>query len=296
MLPRLVVHYWPAYLDHLVGRGEQTRWRVDAVLQCPPAHCVAANAKAAPVNGAPNGVVAPLAEGTPVPVVWHGGVLPNVEKGTDGLEGGITTRGVMVIKGANGLEVRATDGGLRPPTPSSVEPSGIPTRPTDGTEPDAEVVGPTKELLPTEAQAPDAVPVVAVMPPPSNSEVGVDVAAELPPIPKDACGIESPMPEHVVILPIVAPIGDAPEVNGLTPGDASSVAPSGMRAGATGEPGPMPSGDVMPNGKRPGELAIPPTCAKAEPQPRKTAAVAAIAKRVITGSTIFCIGIRRAPT
>jgi hypothetical protein len=102
-------------------------------------------------------------------------VLPNVERGADGLEGGITTRGVTVIKGANGLEVRATDGGLRPPLPSSVAPSGIPVRPTDDTEPDeADAVGPAKELLPIEAQVPDAVP---VMPPPSNSDVGVDVPA-----------------------------------------------------------------------------------------------------------------------
>jgi hypothetical protein len=54
--------------------------------------------------------------------------------------------------------------------------------------------------------------------------------------------------------------------------------------GATGEPGPMPSGEVMPSGA-PGEMLIPPTCAKAEPQPKRTAAVVAITKRVIVGST-----------
>jgi hypothetical protein len=36
-----------------------------------------------PVKGVPNGVVTPAAEGTPVPVVWHVVVLPNVEKGAD---------------------------------------------------------------------------------------------------------------------------------------------------------------------------------------------------------------------
>jgi hypothetical protein len=36
-----------------------------------------------PVKGAPNGVVTPVAEGTPVPVVWHVVVLPDVETGTD---------------------------------------------------------------------------------------------------------------------------------------------------------------------------------------------------------------------
>ena len=47
-----------------------------------------------------------------IPVVGHGDVLPNVEMG--GVLG-ITTVG----------------GGLRPPAPNSVEPSGIPIRPTD---------------------------------------------------------------------------------------------------------------------------------------------------------------------
>jgi hypothetical protein len=239
-----------------------------------------------------------------VPVVWHGGVLVDVETGVDGL--GITTRGVNVIRGINGLEFRATDGGERPVPPSSVEPSGIPTRPTDDTElipppDDAGAAGPAKELLPIEAQAPDAVP---VMPPPSNIDVSADMPAvdvpvpedvpviELPPIPNDVCGIEPPMPEHVVALPAVAPIGDAPDIIGLRPGAASSVAPKGVPAGATGEPGPMPSGDVMPSGEEPDEMLMPPTCAKAEPQPKRTAAVVAIIKRVIVGSISSCIGRR----
>jgi hypothetical protein len=206
----------------------------------------------------------------PLPVSWHGVVLPDVERGADGLDGGITTRGVMVVKGANGLVVRATDGGLSPPLPSSVAPSGIPAGPTDDTEPDeADAVGPAEELPPVEPQAPDAVP---LMPPPSNIDIGADVPA-----------VDDPVPEHVV-LPVIAPIGDTPDVIGLTPGDASSVAPMGMRVGATGEPGPMPSGDVMPSGEEPGETLMPPTCAKAEPQPKRTAAVVAIIKRVIVGS------------
>ena len=44
-----------------------------------------------------------------MPVVEHGGVL--VERGAVGLEGGLTTRGVSVIKFANGLGARAMDGG-----------------------------------------------------------------------------------------------------------------------------------------------------------------------------------------
>jgi hypothetical protein len=91
------------------------------------------------------------------------------------------------------------------------------------------------------------------------------------------------------MLPVVSPSGDVPDVNGLTPGDASPVAPRGIPVGATGEPGPMPSGDVMPSGEGPGEMLIPPTCAKAEPQPRRTAAMVAIIKRVIVGSTSFAL-------
>jgi hypothetical protein len=144
------------------------------------------------------------------------------------------------------------------------------------------------------------------MPPPSNTDSvdvpAVDVPApkaedvsvvELIPKPKDASGIEPPMPERVVLL-VVAPIGDAPDVIGLRPGDASSVAPKATRAGATGKPGPMPSGDVIPSGNGPGEMLIPPTCAEAEPQPKNIAAVAAIItiiKRVTVGSTSFCLGL-----
>src|SRR5258707_10262096 len=124
---------------------------VDAGLQCAPSHRANAKLRAVPVRGAPNGVVTPRAEGTPVPVVWQGAVLPPVGRGACVLEGGITMRGVMVIKGANGFGVRAADGGLRPPLPSSVAPSGIPVRPTDDTELDeADAVGPAKELLPIE--------------------------------------------------------------------------------------------------------------------------------------------------
>jgi hypothetical protein len=56
----------------------------------------------------------PLIEDVPpiaaAPVVGH--VVPSVESGADGL--GLRTSGI----------------GLRPPTPSSVEPKGMPTRPT----------------------------------------------------------------------------------------------------------------------------------------------------------------------
>jgi hypothetical protein len=169
--------------------------------------------------------------------VVHGLVLPNGETGADG------------------LMVRATDGGLRPPAPNSVVPSGIPTRPTDDADPipvgeEADAAGPANELLLVVAQVPDAVP---TLPPPSKVDVAV-IELSVPDVvpvvevvrPKDACGIEPPMPEHGVLA--VSPSGDVPDDVGLTPGDASSVAPRGIPVGAIGEPGPMPSGDVMPSG------------------------------------------------
>jgi hypothetical protein len=99
------------------------------------------------------------------------------------------------------------------------------------------------------------------------------------------------MPEHVVLL-AVKPIGDVPDVVGLTPSDVRPVAPMGIPVGATGEPGPMPSGDVMPSGDEPGEIA--PTCAAAAPQPRTAAAIVATKKkRVIADFSSF--GIQSSP-
>jgi hypothetical protein len=141
--------------------------------------------------------------------------------------------------------------------------------------------------------------------PPSNSKVELDVPAldvSMPDVvpmlvlaaPKDACGIEPPMPPDVVRLLIVGGSGEVPDVIGLTPSIGTSVVPRRRPVGGTAEPGPMPSGDVMPSGEGPGDMPIPPTWAKAEPQPRKAAAMVAITKRVVIGSTLFCLKIRRA--
>jgi hypothetical protein len=177
-----------------------------------------------------------------------------------------------------------------------VEPSGIPIRLTDDAEPipvgeEADAAGPAKELPAAPAQVPDAVPAVL---PPSNSKVELDVPAldvpmpDVVPVlelaaPKDACGIEPPMPPHVARLLIVGGSGDVPDVVGLTPSVGTSVVPRRRPVGGTAEPGPIPSGDVMPSGEGPGALPIPPTCAKAAPQPERTAVIATINKRVIAG-------------
>jgi hypothetical protein len=222
------------------------------------------------VQQEPDDVDIPVAGDVPVaadiPVVGHGTVLPDVGAS------------------ARGLGVRNSPGGLRPPAPSSVEPRGIPTRPMDDTEPipvgdEADAAGPAAELLLVAAQVLDAVP---ALPPPSNTEVEPDVPAADIPVPSDVpvielptsdvmpvfeLAIEPPMPAHSVLLPPVDPSV------GLMPGEASSVPPRGMPVGATGEPGPMPRGEVVPIGEGPGEMLIPPTCAEAEPQPKSAVSV-----------------------
>jgi hypothetical protein len=187
-----------------------------------------------------------------------------------------------VETGADVLGLRATDGGLRPPAPSSVDPNGIPIRATDDAEPipvgdEADVAGPAKELLPVAVQVPDAVP---AMPPPSKVDIPVPV--DVPAIEVPVPDVAPPMPEHVVLL-AVSPTGDVPDVAGLTPSDVSPVAPMGIPVGGTAEAGPMPSGDVMPSGDAPGDVPIPPTCAAAEPQLRTAATIATIKKRFIAG-------------
>jgi hypothetical protein len=102
-----------------------------------------------------------------------------------------------------------TGGGLRPPAPSSVEPSGIPTRPADDVEPiplgeEADAAGPANEPLLVTLQVPEALPTLT---PPSNVEAELALPAEDVPamvlpmprassVPKDACGIEPPIPPH----------------------------------------------------------------------------------------------------
>jgi hypothetical protein len=233
-------------------------------------------------------------------------VVPNVE--------------VVVVKvDIDGFVVAVVGAGLRPPAPSSVEPIGIPTRPTvDPAIPvgdEADAAGPAKEALSVEGQVPDADPAT---PPPSNTVGDTEVpavetpvpddvpdmelpipdelpvtddicVAELPmvelPRPNDDSAIEPPIPRHPEAVTGAGPSADVPDVIGLTPGAASSVAPRGIRAGGTGKAEPTPSGDVMPSGGSPGE-----TCAKAGLQPNSTAAVAAITKRVIRRILIATLG------
>jgi len=217
---------------------------------------VASAPRARPTKGDPNVVGIPVIVGTPVWVVVQGAVLCGVENGADGLEG--VGRGVSVRAGADPFGLRATDGGLKPPPPSSVEPSGIPTMPTDDPGPMDEAKG--GDAVADAAQAPGA---LAAIPPPSKSAVLDNPVIELA-VPADAPVVKPPMPADAPVtgLPMaadagadeapahVAPTkGAAPEVVGLTPGVASSVAPRGIPVCPTGALG-MPSGDVMPSAGR----------------------------------------------
>jgi hypothetical protein len=215
---------------------------------------VASKLKARPVKGAPNVVGTPAMVGTPVWVVGHGAVLCGIERDADGSEGGLIARGASeVIPGADGFGLRATDGGLRPPPPSSVEPKGIPTMPTDEPGPIDDAIG--GDAVADAIQAPGA---LAVTPPPSKGVVLDSPGIELP-MPADAPVIGLPIPVDAATVELadagdapahVAPIkGAAPDVVGLTPGVASSVAPRGMPVCPTGALG-MPSGDVMPRAGR----------------------------------------------
>ena len=169
----------------------------------------------------------------------------------DAVEGAVMpVSGVSgLIAGAEGLGLSATDGGLRPPPPNSIEPSGIPAGPTR--EP-----GEANGAVADAAQAPCA---LAVMPPPSNGALpdspGIALARPAvlvePAIPADApvialaVGVKLPMAAGDAPAHVAPSKGAAPDVVGLTPGVASSVAPRGIPVCPTGALG-TPSGDVMP--------------------------------------------------
>ena len=135
-------------------------------------------------------------------------------------------------------------------------PLGIPTIPMDDPGPIDEAIG--GDAVADAAQAPDA---LAAIPPPSKG-AAPDVPVTEPPVPADAPVTGLPMLGGVPVIELpmaanggadethVAPsIGEAPDVVGLTPGVASSVAPRGTPVCPTGAFG-MPSGDVRPSGGR----------------------------------------------
>jgi hypothetical protein len=214
----------------------------------------------------------------------------------------IAAHGVPSEDGADKFGFRTSGIGLSPPTPSSVEPIGMPVRPTADGEAipvgdEADAAGKSDVSLLTPAQVPDAVP---TFPPPSNTLDETDVPAADIPVPTElpviALAPDKFPPieltlEHVDVLRADGPSGNTPEVMGLTPGELSSVAPSGIPVPFTEGAGPMPSGEVMPSEDAPSGVA--PTCADADPQPTNAVdtnatAAALINRRVITHLLFFC--------
>jgi len=203
-----------------------------------------------------------------------------------------------VADGADRLGLRICGVGLSPPTPSSVEPIGMPMRPRAngkaipvGEEADA-AGGPDVPLVML-AHVPEAVP---ALPPPSNSvddadAPGVDspVPVELPVVglaPDRFPAVEL-MPAQVAVLSAVGPSGETPDVIGLTPGELSSVAPRGIPVPGIAGAGPMPSGEVIPSGD--GADGTAPICAEAEALPMRTMAIVAANRRIIAGPSLACL-------
>jgi len=168
------------------------------------------------------------------------------------------------------LGVGTTTNGLIPALPISTEPNGIPARAPPAVD---NIVGDDEALLlkavPQTAVLPgNDVPVPTPIPPPSKFVLELD-------IPDDELAIA----EQVVPKPVIPMV---PLVAGLSPGDASSVAPMGIPVGETDEPGVMPSGEVA---AIPGVgMPTPATCAAAGMQPKSATCIAAINTRRIVVS------------
>lgn len=197
--------------------------------------------------------------------VVTGGDVPVMERGDDG--SGIATVGAgLIVIGDDG-----TGAMLIPPSPICTEPNGILVGEIALGEEDDIAADDDGAPLALAPHVPDVaalpgngVPVPIPNPPPSKFVLEPDASAD---------GL--PMAAHVVAIIPLASVSA-----GLSPGDASSVAPMGRPTGGTGEPDVMPSGEVVPI---PGVgLPIPPTCAKTGLQLNNAAAVAAInARRIV---------------
>jgi hypothetical protein len=196
-------------------------------------------------------------------VTGHGGVAV-IDGGLPIVDSGAVVDGTM---GDTNI-VETGGGGLSPALPISVDPNGMPARPACNVDivgidkpapavPAPPVPAPPVPALPVPAQALVATP---AMPPPSNRGVAV-------------CDVGPPAVEQLMVV----------DGAGLVPGAVISVAPSGMPVGATGEPDPMARGDVALSG----EMPVPPTCARVEPQPRSAATRVVITNCVFMVSTFL---------
>jgi hypothetical protein len=166
-----------------------------------------------------------------------GSTGPGIARIEDGAAGDAPSR--TGLDGAGDVII-----GLKPALPSSVEPSGIPLRPTEVATPPL-----------ANGDVPDAVPVIGAAP----QAVGELMAPELSP--------EGTALEHELLLAVGS------NGAGLSPLGESEVAPNGIPTGPTGDVAPgIPSGDVSPIAGLFGESGA--NCAKLTPQPRSSMAEA----------------------
>jgi hypothetical protein len=176
--------------------------------------------------------------------------------------------------------------GLTPPRPNSVDPIGMPERPTaaggaDAVGEEADAAGWTgvPSTMGAHALAP-----AAVLPPPSNTDAelpDVDIAVPGAPLGGEVAPNTSPplkeLPEHGAVLLVAAePSGDMPTVGGMIAADPTPVGPKDVPVCGSAGADPMPSGEVAPIGA--GAVAL--TCADAEPQATNSAATVPSNRRV----------------
>jgi hypothetical protein len=196
------------------------------------------------------------------------------------------------------LSVGTAAAELTPRFPISVDPNGIPVRATPpgviGVEdaamllepephmPDMpEVCSMSEVVIPDVAEIADDVDSAGEVDIPDVAAMaGAAVPIAIPPPSKLAVDpnmddAEVPNVEHAVLLFGTDIVPVASPGAGLTPGDAISVAPSGMPVGETDEPiAAMPSGEVAPTVGV--GLTIPLTCAIAALQTKSAAGIVAI--------------------
>jgi hypothetical protein len=91
----------------------------------------------------------------------------------------------------------------------------------------------------------------------------------------------------------IAPVPVEKVGAGLMPGDASSVEPRGIPVGETGEPVPIPSGEVAPIVGV--GVAMPVTCATAMLQTKSAGMTAAISENLIGALGLLAVSPGRAP-
>ena len=201
-----------------------------------------------------------LSTNAPVLVVGR----PGVAGSGDVTTGVIGTIGVMVLSAGAATIMGTVTEGLTPRLPISVEPRGMPVRATPPGAVGVEEAARFAEPEPHIADIPDVsiAGEVAGMPddaiiPCGIDPPGIDIVFNAAALAAATLPTAAPPPSKVAVDPNIAdeavPMVEHPVVPkvpvgvtgvGLTPGEAISVAPSGMPVPPTGALGTMPSGEV----------------------------------------------------